>query len=85
MVGLRRLVHLNLNHSELSDVSALAGLTNLTSLYLTGNKLSDIAPLVANTGLDSGDEVALGNNPLNEAAINTHIPALEARGVTVIR
>ena len=39
--------------------------------------------MVANTGLGIRDEVYLGNNPLSSISINTHIPALESRGVTV--
>ena len=47
------------------------------------NSISDISPLVANTGLGSGDTVDLRRNPLSSASINTHIPALQRRGVTV--
>ena len=38
---------------------------------------------MANTGLGSGDTVNLKSNPLSSASINTHIPALQRRGVTV--
>ena len=72
-----------LQDSQLSDISALTNLRNLTELYLDNNKVSDIAPLVANIGLNSGDTVNLSGNPLNEASIKTHIPALQARGVAV--
>ena len=39
---------------------------------------------MANTGLGSGEEVDARENPLNTASINSHIPALQQRGVTVL-
>ena len=81
--GLTNLWWISLSRNSISDISPLAGLTNLGILYLNDNSISDISPLVANTGLGSGDEVYLGNNPLSSTSINTHIPALESRGVTV--
>ena len=74
---------LNLDDNSISDISPLAGLTNLTELGLRTNSISDVSPLVANTGLGRGDVVYLGDNPLSSTSINTHIPALESRGVTV--
>ena len=81
--GLTNLTGLALSINAISDISPLSGLTNLTWLYLNDNSISDISPLVANTGLGSGDEVYLVNNPLSSTSLNTHIPALESRGVTV--
>ena len=81
--GLTNLRWISLSQNSISDISPLSGLTNLTVLYLNDNSISDISPLVANTGLGSGDEVYLGNNPLSSTSLNTHIPALESRGVTV--
>jgi len=52
-------------------------------LDLDYNEISDIDPLVENTGIDSGDEVDLLDNPLSSTSIDTYIPALQARGVTV--
>ena len=75
---------LNLAGNAISDISALSGLTNLNSLYLNSNSISDIAPLVANMGLGSEDRVDLSGNPLSTTSINTHIPALQNRGVNVI-
>ena len=77
------LTQLNLDNNRISDISALENLTNLTSLSLSGNSISDISPLVANTGLGNGDTVDVTDNPLNDASINTHIPVLQSRGVTV--
>ena len=59
------------------------GLTNLQELALENNAISDLAPLVANMGLGRGDKLVVDDNPLSDISINTHIPALEARGVRV--
>ena len=81
--GLINLSLLRLEENSISDVSALSGLTNLTGLTLYRNRISDLSPLVANTGLGSGDEVDVRDNPLSATSIDTHIPALQGRGVTV--
>ena len=81
--GLTNLEWLDLADNSISNVSALSGLTNLTSLNLSDNSIVDISPLVANTGLGSEDRVYLWNNPLSATSLNTHIPNLQARGVTV--
>ena len=69
--------------NEISDVSVLSSLTKLAYLDLHRNKISDVAPLATNTGLGSGDQVDVTGNPLNDASINTHIPALQNKGVDV--
>jgi len=76
-----RILYADIN--QISDISALSTLTNLETLYLRYNQITDIYPLVQNSGLSTGDEVGLGNNPLSETSINQYIPALQARGVTV--
>ena len=81
--GLTNLTELGLGSNNIADLAPLSGLTNLRGLWLDRNSISDLAPLVANTGLGSGDEVYLNDNPLSSTSINTHIPALESRGVTV--
>ena len=83
LAGLTNLTELSLEINSISDISPLAGLTNLTRLFLQDNSISDISPVVANTGLESGDLVNVGKNPLNFASINTHIPALRSRRVGV--
>ena len=84
LVGLPNLIRLDLAYNSISDISPLSsGLTNLIRLLLVGNRISDISPLVANTGLGSGDTVYLSGNPLSITSLNTHIPALQSRGVTV--
>ena len=83
LAGLNNLTYLDLDDNSISDISPLAGLNNLTDLYLGYNSIADISPLVANTGLGNDDTVYVNGNPLNDASINTHIPALVSRGVNV--
>ena len=83
LAGLTNLTVLYLSGNAISNLSPLAGLTNLTVLFLGNNSISDISPLVANTGLGEGDTVNVDANPLNSVSINTHIPALQNRGVGV--
>jgi hypothetical protein len=69
----------------IDDLTPLSGLTSLTQLDLSYcHLLSDIEPLVNNQGLASGDFVGLQRNrSLSDDSINTYIPTLLARGVTV--
>ena len=71
---------LGLDGNQITDISALSGLTNLTELYLNGNQITDISAL---SGLTNLTELRLQNNPLSASSINDHIPALQARGVTI--
>ncbi len=86
LTELTNLTQLYLFNNNISDISALSTLTNLTLLYLRYNNISDMSPLLAlnltgtqwdSTGLD------IRNNPLNNEAIRTHIPAMQARGIVV--
>ena len=81
LAELTALSWLELDGNAITDISAVSGLTELSRLELDGNAIADISPLVENTGVGAGDEVLLANNPLNYAAIYTHIPVLQARGV----
>ena len=83
LAGLTNLEILDLGSNSISDISPLAGLNQLGRLWLLNNSISDISPLVTNTGLGEGDFVEVSENPLSSASINTHIPALQNRGVTV--
>ena len=77
---LTNLTTLYLDRNQISDIAALSGLTNLTELWLWDNQISDIAAL---SGLTNLERLGLRNNPLSATSINTHIPALETRGVWV--
>ena len=83
LAGLTNLTSLFLEGNNISDISLLAGLTNLTRLSLWGNSISDLLALVANTGLGSEDAINVKVNPLSSVSVDTHIPALQSRGVTV--
>ena len=83
VAGLTNLYSLSLRDNSISDISAVAGLTKLTWLNLWDNSISDLSALVANVGLGSGDRINVKGNPLSAVSINTHIPALQSRGVTV--
>ena len=83
LTGLTKLRQIWLDDNSISDLSPLIGLTNLSELRLTNNAISDLSPLVANTGLGTTDFVDITDNPLNSASINTHIPALQSRGVNI--
>gem|GEM_PF-3041294 len=82
--NLTKLRELLLDGNQMGNLSPLSGLTQLNKLELANNQISDISPLVNNMGLGAGDEVDLQGNPLNDDAHNSHIPALEARGVNVL-
>ena len=81
--GMTVLVWLDLSRNRISNVSPLSGLTSLERLVIDDNEISDIGPLVSNRGLGDGDLVFLSGNPLSDLSRMTHIPALEARGVSV--
>ena len=86
LAGLTQLTRLNLYNTSISDVSALAGLTQLTRLYLINNAISDVSPLLGlnltGTSWDSTG-LHLERNPLSYVSINTHIPAMQAKGIEV--
>lgn len=76
-----KLRELYLWENEISDISALAGLIALETLFMQDNDIGNIAAL---TGLTKLTEVNLSGNPLDDESVNTHIPALRERGVTVV-
>ncbi len=69
--------------NQITDISPMLGLTSLTDVWLNSNQITDIETLVDNQGISDGDNIELTFNPLDDTSKNTHIPALEARGVTV--
>ena len=83
LANLTSLTRLFLSSNQISDISPLTNLINLTGLWLNDNQISDISPLVENEGFSEGDQIDLRENPLSSDSINTYIPQLEARGVSV--
>ena len=86
---------LDLSDNQISDVSPLAELLWLGDyshvrqsgrdavLDLSGNLIEDLSPLAVNIGLDAGDTVDLGDNPLDEEAGRV-IGDLAERGVILL-
>ena len=64
-------------------MTPLNQLKNLEWLDLSYNPITDLSPLVAHSGLGDGDLVYLEGIPLTDQSRTEHIPALQARGVTV--
>ena len=85
LAGLTSMSRMGLCHNRISDLSPLVGLTSLTLLGLRYNPVSDISALAANPGFNTGDYLFLTGDPLSNTSINVHIPALQAKGVSVIR
>lgn len=77
------LAKLDLSGNAIDDVSPLSALAELTSLNLRDNDISDVADLASNQHLGKDDTVDLRENPLDDKALSTHIPALQSRGATV--
>jgi len=80
---LTKLRKVGLDCNKIVDVKPLSNLPYLTVLGLQSNQVSDISPLASNLGIGKWDKVRLGRNPLNDEAYDTHIPALQGRGVKV--
>ena len=83
VAGLTNLLEIDLGNNSISDISALAGLNQLEYVELQNNSISDLSPLVANIGLGNETGVYVTGNPLNSLSINTYIPTLQSRGVSV--
>ena len=80
MATLTRLIAPSKN---IRDLTGLELATGLDTLNLSDNNIEDIEPLVNNAGLGTGAAIDLRGNPLNAQSRDVHIPALEARGVSV--
>ena len=78
--GLTQLRYLGVAGTSISDISPLTELTQLTRLDLFDNAISDVSALA---GLTQLTDLDISGNPLNYTSINTHIPAMQARGIEV--
>jgi internalin A len=83
LTGLLNLDSVDLRNNQITDIDPLVGLTNLHRIFLSSNQISDVYSLVENSGIGSGDAVALDDNPLSGTSCSVYIPQLESRGVTV--
>ncbi len=82
--SLAELIFLNLESNQISNLSPLTNLQNLANLSLRYNNVTDISPLISNSGLGSGDQIELRDNPLSSSSIDSHIPRLLSRGANVL-
>lgn len=78
------LARLQLRNNHISNLSALAQHALIHMLVLSNNEVSDLSVLVNNLGFADTDTLYITGNPLSETALNTQIPILQTRGVTVI-
>ena len=92
LAGLTQLTYLRIEQNTISNVAPLAGLTQLTHLDLSFNAISDVSSLVTLnlvrrpwTAWIDREEVGLflKSNSLSYASINTHIPAMQTKGIAV--
>ena len=95
LAGLTHLRYLDLSYNSITDISVLAGLTHLRYLDLNANSVKDVSPLANLEQLRvrdmwipdnvlRGPSLYLKSNPLSYASTNTHIPAMQAKGVEVV-
>ena len=86
LAALKQLNWLDLPLNTISDVSPLAALEQLTWLRLSNNNISDVSPIVR-LNLTGTEWNSIGldieGNPLSYVSINTHIPAMQAKGIEV--
>ena len=86
LANLTQLTRLHLGGNVISDISALSDLTQLEVLNLSRNSILDVSPLVEldlpGTEWDSTG-LRITQNPLSYTSINTHIPAMQAKGIEV--
>ena len=84
LAGMRELRRLDLSRNRIADASPLRGLTRLSWLRLGWNRLADVSGLAGHSGLADGGALGLRGNPLDAAALDTHIPALREAGAAVV-
>ena len=81
LTTLRGITHLNIASNDIVDITPLSRMISLEDVRMAANNIVDIAPLLE---LEHLRVISLGNNPLNQASLEEYIPALRARGVSVL-
>ena len=82
--NLTNLTYLDLRNNRIASVQGLGSLTSLTYLSLTNNQIVDLSPLTSIAQAQgSSVTIRIVNNPLSQASINTHIPAMLANNAVV--
>ena len=83
LADLPNIAYLHLSFNRIVDISPLAGLRNLVELTLEANQVSSLEPLTRIEGRSASAKVNVRENPLDDASLQTHIPALRAAGMTM--
>ncbi len=84
LAALTGLETLEIAQNFIDNIDVLALLPNLHHIDISGNEISDIGPLAANTSLTENDRVDIRQNPLNDDAYDTQIPALLGRNIDLL-
>lgn len=79
---LGRLGYLDVSNRHVVNLSGLEHAVGLRALIANDNDIVDISPLLGLTELRLVD---LRRNPLSDESVDSHVPALAARGVAVVR
>ena len=80
LTNLTNLGQLEFPNNQVSDLTPLTNLSNLQNINLDWNNVSDLSPL---TALSHLFDLKARGNPLSEASINEHIPAIQRGGAIV--
>ena len=85
IAGMEQMMILFVDVNPLASIAPITQMQGLHILSMRQCGLTDLAAVVANANIADADTVMVPENPLSATAINEQIPALEARGVTVVR
>ncbi|MBK7091992.1 MAG: hypothetical protein IPH59_09785 [bacterium] len=85
IAGMDQMTVLFLDVNPLSSIAPISEMTGFHILSIRQCGLTDLTAIVANANIADADTVMVPENPLSQTALNEQIPALEARGVTVVR
>ncbi|MYF69738.1 MAG: hypothetical protein F4181_07070, partial [Proteobacteria bacterium] len=83
LTGLPELSVLFFWQNSVSDMAMFSKLRSLSVLHINYNQISDISALVDSPVLADDAGLWIQGNPLGREAIYSHVPLLEARGITV--
>lgn len=84
LVGLTGLAQLHLIWNPVTDLLPAGYLFSLRRLNLARDRIVDLQALLDDGGLGDGDHVDVRENPLSTLPLAVQVPALAARGVTVL-
>lgn len=85
LTNLHHITGLSLHNNPITDLTPLITTDRLHILMLNNCPVTDLGPLLANPDFAATDTLFVYGCPLSDNAINVQIPALQARGVEVLR